>query len=241
MTPREAGRWENPERPDPRESGVRGARTAPRLRGAGVPGKWRTGPRAPGHQGRRAPKEPEDQSSRPGLLEHEYLRWGWGVDEWASAPTYPQGRLGLFSAWFHRSFLRLSQSRRSSWGDGSPAHRGDARPDGGSRRAFCDRSLQPSTRAQRPPGCPGETENGLQDPLGAESEGACGSRAPARSPAAQTGVELGLQRNLDAEKQRRRGPATSRDSGERKEPGLGVVRGGPRQPEGEKESELTFS
>lgn len=83
---------------------------------------------------------------------------------------------------------------------------------------LCGAELATQNGRRRPPGRPGEADNGRQDPRGAELEGASGSWARARSPAAQTGIKRRLQRNRDAEKQPRRRPDAGPDSGERKQP-----------------------
>ncbi|XP_055442934.1 translation initiation factor IF-2-like [Bubalus kerabau] len=186
LTPREAGGWENPERPDPGERRVRGPRSAPRLRGPRIPEKVRSGPNC-GPAGESAPTSRE-QDWRPALG-------------------------GLFR--------QLSPAAQA--GEKVAVHAAGIAPGPRVAPRLCRAELATQNGAPRPPGRPSEADNGRQDPCGVELEGASGPRAPALSPAAQTGIERRLQRNRDSEKQHRRRPDAGLDSGERKEPlGAGV-------------------
>lgn len=148
MTPREAGGSENPGLPDPRERGVPGACSAPRLRSPGIPGKSRTESRAPADPGGRAPKQPEDHRAHArgrGTSVCVGGEGGGGVTESPPPPaaSLPKKIRALLCVVL--SELRAAQSHHSSWGQGSGAHCGDARADGESRRAFSDRTSKPRT------------------------------------------------------------------------------------------------
>lgn len=171
-------------------------------------------------------------------------------------PTPPQNiqtrarthtrRLDLFSAWFQGLFRQLSPAAQA--GEKVAVRAAGIAPGRRVTPRLCRAELATQNCAPRPPGRPNEADNGRQDPCGVELEGASGSRAPALSPAAQTGIESRLQRNRDSEKQLRRRPDAGPDSGERKEPwgervgwrGRLVAASSPRQPDEEKESELIF-
>lgn len=230
---REAGGLENPERPDPRERGVWGARSAPRLRIPGIPGKSRTEPRAPADKGGRAPSR-KTTALTPGagarvpVLGGEGSGGGPNLDP-PPAPRLP-ARKGEGSSLRGPIRARAVQSHHSSWGQGSGALRGGAGPDGGSPAPFP--SGAPSRGQHSAPHLVAPAGQGMGSATlaGPNPKGLPGC-VPARSPEAQTRVELGLQRNLDAEKQPRRRPELR----------AGVLRIGPWHPEGEKESELTFN
>ncbi|XP_070638143.1 translation initiation factor IF-2 [Bos indicus] len=211
LTPREAGGWENPERPDPGERRVRGPRSAPRLRSPRIPEKVRSGPNC-GPAGESAPTSRE-QDWRPGVG-------------------------GLFR--------QLSPAAQA--GEKVAVRAAEIAPGPRVAPRLCRAELATQNGAPRPPGRPSEADNGRQDPCGVELEGASGPRAPALSPAAQTGIERRLQRNRVSEKQHRRRPDAGPDSGERKEPrgeGVGwrgrlVAASSPRQPDEEKDKRTHF-
>ncbi|XP_010850706.1 PREDICTED: 5E5 antigen-like [Bison bison bison] len=211
LTPREAGGWENPERPDPGERRVRGPRSAPRLRSPRIPEKVRSGPNC-GPAGESAPTSRE-QDWRPGVG-------------------------GLFR--------QLSPAAQA--GKKVAVRAAGIAPGPRVAPRLCRAELTTQNGAPRPPGRPSEADNGRQDPCGVELEGASGPRAPALSPAAQTGIERRLQRNRVSEKQHRRRPDAGPDSGERKEPrgeGVGwrgrlVAASSPRQPDEEKDKRTHF-
>ncbi|KAL2769857.1 uncharacterized protein WCI35_022554, partial [Daubentonia madagascariensis] len=166
--PREARHSENPERPDTREREIWGARSAPRLHGPWIPRKGAVGSDLPNQTTR----------ARAQL---------WSVCEATLGLRASPRKATKAFLWVVLSALQAAQSCGPSWGEGTGARRGDPRGDPGSRRLLRCGARSPNGR-QHPPGCPGKAERGLQDPRGAEFEGASGSLAPARSPAVQTGV-----------------------------------------------------
>lgn len=144
-----------------------------------------------GGPGGRAPQQPGDPSSRAGLSSSVCGAGGGRRVHRASAPSYTlkKYRLGLFSARLPRSYVQLGPAAPA--GEEGPAAPSPV-PAG-----------SPGTGPRRPLDAPERPRMG-SGPLGAECEGASRSQAPARSAAAHTGVQPGLQGHLDAEKQPRR-------------------------------------
>lgn len=164
------------------------------------------------------PKQPKDQSLLPGLececVCEQEEDWGVGAGPRTSPPQKIRALLCVAPL-----ALQAAQPRHSSQGEETGAHRRDPRPDGGSRRAFAERSSQPRAALGTHLVAPARVRMGARTLAGPNVKGLPGSVPRRALLRRQTGIERGLQRNWDAEKQLRRQPAAGPDSGERKEPG----------------------
>lgn len=138
LAPRRVGGWKNPERPDPRKRGARGARSATRLRGPGIPGKARSGPRPPADlEGERPNSHRTRVTPGPGVRACVCVcesGKGRGACPKRCPPT-PMIRALLCVV---PLALQAAQSCRSKCGEGRSAHGRDPRGDGGSHSSFAE-------------------------------------------------------------------------------------------------------